>query len=88
MKWFLLLGSAWAGLGFGYQHLGDPEAALKHIEKGINIQKEAGIEWWLSMHYWYLSLSHFALCDLINARSSVEEALRLSQNNNERHTIE
>jgi tetratricopeptide (TPR) repeat protein len=84
-KWFVLSGLALAGLGLGYQHLGDHETAMKEIEKSISVEKENGIEGWLSTHYWYLSLTHFALSDLRNAGDFAAQALKLSQRNEEKH---
>jgi len=81
----LVLGIAWTGLGCGYYYLGDLETARKHIEKGLNITIDAGVQWWLSFHYWYLSRIHFDSGDPKNARSFIEEALKLSQKNNEKH---
>jgi len=79
------LGLAWAGLGSGYYYLGDLETARKYMEKGLNITVDTGVQWWLSFHYWYLSKTHFDSGDQKNARSFIEEALKTSQNNNEKH---
>jgi tetratricopeptide (TPR) repeat protein len=84
MKWTMLLGLAWSGLGHVYTFLGDPETARKNIEKGLKIQNDAGIEWWLSLHYGFLSLACFDLGDQKGALCFIEEALELSQKNNEK----
>jgi class 3 adenylate cyclase/tetratricopeptide (TPR) repeat protein len=81
----LIFGVAWSGLGIGYYYLGDLEAARKHIEKGLDITMQGGSEWWISFHYLYLSKIHLDLGDPKNSRSLIEEALKLSQKNSEKH---
>jgi tetratricopeptide (TPR) repeat protein len=81
----LIFGVAWSGLGIGYYYLGDLEAAKKHIEKGLDITMQGGSEWWISFHYLYLSKIYLDLGDPKNSRSSIEEALKLSQKNSEKH---
>jgi tetratricopeptide (TPR) repeat protein len=49
------------------------------------MQREAGIEWWLSFHHYYLGHTCFLLGDLKSARSFVEDALKLAQKKNEKH---
>jgi len=83
-KGILILGLAWMGLGSGYYFLGELDKAQKHIEKGLKIQQNAGIPIFFSLHYWFLSLVYLDSGDLENARSSAEEALKLSRGNNER----
>jgi tetratricopeptide (TPR) repeat protein len=85
VKWRSVLGIAWSGLGSGYYLINDPETARKHIEKGLKIQSDAGTSWWLSLHFLLLSMVHFDLGDLKTAQNCVEEAVRLSQNNKEKH---
>jgi tetratricopeptide (TPR) repeat protein len=82
---FLVLGVAWTGLGCGYYYLGDLETARKYMEKGLKITIDAGVQWWLSFHYWNLSKTHFDLGDPKNARSYIEEALKASKKNSEKH---
>jgi class 3 adenylate cyclase/tetratricopeptide (TPR) repeat protein len=81
----LISGVAWSGLGSGYYYLGDLEAARKHMEKGLDITMRGGSEWWISFHYLYLSKICLDLGDPKNSRSFIEEALRLSQKNSEKH---
>ena len=85
MKWVFISALAWTGLGFSYLSLGDLETARKHIERGLSMQKAAGVEWWLSLHWCYLGQAHFYLGNLKDARSCVAEALKLAQTNNEKH---
>jgi len=84
VKWRSVLGLAWSGLGSGYYLMNDPETARKYIEKGLKIQSDGGTSWWLSLHFLLLSMVHFDSGDLKNAQNSIEEAVRLSQNNREK----
>ena len=81
----LLLGWAWTTLGAGYLLEGNPETALKHIEKGLRLHHDQGMPFYMSLHYWMLSETYFAIGDLKNAKRFIGEALRLSQKNKERH---
>jgi tetratricopeptide (TPR) repeat protein len=76
---------AWSGLGCGYYFLGDLENARKHMEKGLDLTARGGSDWWKSFHYLYLSKTHFDLGDLKESRNFIEEALRLSKKNSEKH---
>ena len=84
MKWPMVLSLAWSGLGHACSFLGDHVNAEKNIEKGIKIQVDAGIEWWLSYHYVFLSAVRFNSSDLKGAQKFIEKALELSQRNNEK----
>jgi len=81
----LIYGMSWSGLGSGYYYLGDLEAARKHMEKGLDITTQGISEWWISFHYLYLSKTHLDFGDPKNSRSFIEEALKLSQKNSEKH---
>jgi tetratricopeptide (TPR) repeat protein len=81
----LISGVVWSGLGSGYYYLGDLEAAKKHMAKGLDITMRGGSEWWISFHYLYLSKIYLDLGDPKNSRSFIEEALKLSQKNSEKH---
>ncbi len=80
----VFLGMTQWGLGWGYYLLGEMETAREHIEKGLKIQSDAGVPLFLSNPYCALCMVHFDLCDLKRAQSCAEEALRLSQSNNEK----
>jgi len=80
-----VLGFSLSGLGWGHQLLGDLETAQRHMEKGLEVQRDAGISLQLSLHYYLLSEVHLELGDLENARTYAKEALRLAQDNNERN---
>lgn len=43
------------------------------------------MSYFMSLHYWLLSEVHFASGNLKNAQSCIEEALKLSQKNKEKH---
>jgi tetratricopeptide (TPR) repeat protein len=80
----VIAGVAWAVLGQGYYLLGEMETARKHIERALKIQNDAGLSHFLSLCYWALSIVHFYSGDLKSAQSCIGEALRWSQNNNEK----
>jgi tetratricopeptide (TPR) repeat protein len=84
-KFMITLCIGWAILGNAYTHLGDPETGKTYGVKGLKMQRDAGIDWFLSLQYLYLSETQLQLGDLENARGSAEEALRLSQKNNEKY---
>jgi tetratricopeptide (TPR) repeat protein len=62
-----------------------PEAGKKHTEKGLKIHLESGVEMFLSLSHCQLGWIRLELGDLNHARSLAEDALRLSQKNNEKH---
>ncbi|MFB0522011.1 MAG: adenylate/guanylate cyclase domain-containing protein [Desulfatiglandales bacterium] len=80
----VILCVAWAALGQGYYLLGEMETARKHIETALKIQSDAGLSHFLSICYLALSMVHFDSGDLKAAQSCIGEALRWSQNNNEK----
>ncbi|MCJ7682901.1 MAG: hypothetical protein MUO68_01265, partial [Desulfobacteraceae bacterium] len=84
MKWPMVLSLAWSGLGYACSFLGDQVTAAQNIEKGLKIQLDAGIEWWLAYHYGFLGAVRFNSGDLKEAQRLIEKALSLSQNNNEK----
>ena len=81
MKWPMVLSLAWSGLGHACSFLGDQVTAAKNIEKGLKIQLDAGIGWWLSWHYVFLSAVRFNSGDLKGALDFIEKALQISQKN-------
>ena len=56
----------------------------KYAENGLKIHRDSGVEMLLSLAYFLLGWIHLELGDLKKARSLAEEALRLSQKNNEK----
>ncbi len=79
-----LLGTTWAGLGWGYYLLEDLEGAREHAQRVIKFQKDAGIPIFLSIAYWLLGLIDFDSGDLKSALGFTEEALQLAQSNGEK----
>jgi tetratricopeptide (TPR) repeat protein len=84
-KTVLIFAVSWSGLGSGYYLCGDFESATTHIDRGIELTNRGGSEWWKSFHYLYLSKIHFDLDDHKKSRSAIEEALKIAQNNSEKH---
>ena len=84
-KYLTILSWAWCELGNIYAYLGDPETGRTYGEKGLTMQRDAGIEWGLSITHLYLGDIHFQRGDPENARALVEESLKLSQKNNEKY---
>ncbi|NIR15880.1 MAG: hypothetical protein GWN86_18915, partial [Desulfobacterales bacterium] len=56
------------------------------MEKGLMIHREAGIEWNLAAHVYSLGICHHSAGNLNSAQDAFEEAFRLSQKNQEKHT--
>ena len=84
MKWPMALSLGWTGLGHACSFLGDQVTAAKNIENGLKIQLDAGIGWWLSLNYVFLSAVRFNSGDLKGALDFIEKALQLSQKNAEK----
>jgi tetratricopeptide (TPR) repeat protein len=84
MKWPMVLSLAWSGLGLACSFLGDQVTAGKYIEKGLKIQLDAGIGWWMSWHYLHLSAARFNSGDLKEAQRLIEKSLESSQKNNDK----
>jgi tetratricopeptide (TPR) repeat protein len=71
--------------GSASAYLGDIETGRTYVERGLKIQRDAGVEMFLSYACILLCDIHLHRGDLENAQGSVEEALRLSQKNNEKY---
>ena len=83
-KFYLMIGWAFGGLGYGHYLLGDLENARKNIEKGIKILQDIGVRLRLSLLYWPLSMPLFDLGEYEKALASIDEALILARKNNEK----
>ena len=59
--------------------------ALKCIEKSHKMHLEVGLPFFLSIHHRGLSMVHFYLGNLNEAKVHAEQALKLSQTNHERY---
>ncbi|MCP4141648.1 MAG: tetratricopeptide repeat protein [Chloroflexi bacterium] len=68
VQWTWLTALVWVVLGYTCSMLGDPETGRKHAEKGIEIQRESGVEMHLAFANYYVGLIHLELHDLKNAR--------------------
>ncbi|MBI4767026.1 MAG: AAA family ATPase [Deltaproteobacteria bacterium] len=62
-------------------HLGELETGRKQAEKGLKIFRDSGNEGYLSWFYYAMGSIHLNLEDIESARTSMEEALRLSRKN-------
>jgi class 3 adenylate cyclase/tetratricopeptide (TPR) repeat protein len=78
------LGLAWTGLGMGHFFISDKETALKYINKGMKIQKDAGIPYYLSFHHFALGMVQAASGNVRQSEQSFKAALGLSYNHNEK----
>jgi predicted ATPase len=83
VKYIIISGLAYSGLGWGHYLRGDLEAAQDYIEKGLKIHSDAGV-FWLSLHFLLLGMLNFDLGDLKTAQNSIQEAMTLSQNKKEK----
>lgn len=79
-----LAGLTRAGLGFGHYLLGELGTAEKHVENGLKYHRDAGMPIFLSWFPWILGMIYFDLDELKKAKDSIEEAVRISQNRNEK----
>jgi len=84
-NWIDLLGQACALLGNVCAYTGDPETGRRHVEKGLKILRDIGVQWWMSLGHYYASHIYLELGDLEKARGAAEEALRLSRAHNAKH---
>jgi class 3 adenylate cyclase/tetratricopeptide (TPR) repeat protein len=75
----------WGFLGLGYLLLGDLRMALKYIEKGHKMHLDVGLHYYLGVYHVGLSMIHFYLGNLNEAKVQAEQALKLSQKNHERY---
>jgi class 3 adenylate cyclase/tetratricopeptide (TPR) repeat protein len=80
---FVLLGTAWGGLGYGHYLLNDLETARTCMEKGFKLHSEAGISYNMPLHYWLLAMVYTEFGDLKRAQEYAEQAINVAQNNNE-----
>jgi tetratricopeptide (TPR) repeat protein len=70
--------------GFGHFYQGDRETARAHLEKALVIQRDAAMSQHLSLIYVGLAMVQGDSGQPEEARLSIEQALALSQDNNER----
>ena len=77
------LPDVWSWIGFEYCLLGEPEAALKSIEKALKAQTDIGFPF-PYVHY-YSSFVHLDLGNLNEAKVHAEQALNLAQRSHQKH---
>ncbi|MGD0662147.1 MAG: tetratricopeptide repeat protein [Syntrophorhabdales bacterium] len=80
-----VLPAAWGQLGAGYHLLGELDAALESSEKAVQMQRDTGLPFFLSLHHFVLGGIHLDLGNWQEARLHAEEALTLARTNHERH---
>jgi len=79
------LGIAWGLLGLGYHLQGDLDTALEYVQRGKKIWNDLGIPTMMSNFYCYFGFIQFTADELKDAQKSLERALSLSQENNEKY---
>ena len=79
----VLLGLAWSGLGWAQYFVGNLGLAQRHIEKGLTIHSEAGIEYKASIPYWFLAHVLLEQGNTERSRECAEEALHRARKNDE-----
>jgi len=79
-----MLGQAWGQSGRAHQLLGDLETALKHIEKGFNVQRNTPVVFSMPLFPLFMSMVYHDLCDFSKAHIYAEESLESSTKNGER----
>jgi class 3 adenylate cyclase/tetratricopeptide (TPR) repeat protein len=79
-----LLSTAGSFLGFGYYLLGEFDNALKFTEKGLKMQRDIESPRYLSLGHSILSRIHYDIGQWEEAKVQAEQALKLSQTNQEK----
>ena len=80
----LVVGPAWACLGYAYWLTGDYRTALEFSGKGLRIQTDLGLPFLRSWCHYCCGQAHFSLGNLEDAKMQAEQALKWSLANNER----
>lgn len=78
-KVVIWLGLAYTGLGMGYFFDGNLKLAKKNVAKGLEIQEESQIPYYLSFHLLALGLVSYDLGSLNHARRYFGDALKFSE---------
>jgi class 3 adenylate cyclase/tetratricopeptide (TPR) repeat protein len=79
----VLLGLAWSGLGWAYFSTGNLDLAQRHVEKGLSIHSEAGIQYKSSIPHWFLAQILIEKGKSEISRKHAEKALDLAKENDE-----
>jgi class 3 adenylate cyclase/tetratricopeptide (TPR) repeat protein len=85
LSFLLPLAMAWSGLGLAEAELANPEDGIKFVEKGLEIQRKADIDWLMCSHFFSLGICHCYSGNLPKAVDLMHEAYRLSEKNQEKH---
>ncbi|MFO7985483.1 MAG: adenylate/guanylate cyclase domain-containing protein [Desulfatiglandaceae bacterium] len=72
-------------LGEGYRLTGEFRKALGFMEKGLNLLMQIGMPVWLSLYHYHMSLIHFDLNNLNEAKHHAEQGVYFGQKNGERY---
>jgi len=80
-----LVPCSWGLLGDGYYFLGKLDSALESAEKGLQMQRDAGLPFILSFYHLGLGRIHADLGNWQDARLHGEEGLKIAQTNHETH---
>lgn len=71
-------------LGMAYMMMDQPDNALKHLDEGLRIHTDSGLSFFQGSLHIGFSETHLALGNLERARLHGEQAVTLTQKNNER----
>ena len=80
----LYLSLAWVRLGYGYYLLDEFNDALKFMERGLKMQQDMGLPFYLSLIHYNLSMVHGDLGHWEDAKVKAEQGLRLGQTNQDK----
>ena len=84
-KAYAFLGIQLNLLGLGYYLQGNLDTALEYAKKGYKTQNDLGISTQVSQIYLLFAVIYFSADQLNDARENIENALALSQKNNEKY---
>jgi tetratricopeptide (TPR) repeat protein len=80
----ILLGPAWAALGYAQCLLGQPDMAVELTEKGLKMHTDLGMVFLRSFCEWECSYAHLEANNMAQARAHADLALEFALENNER----
>jgi class 3 adenylate cyclase/tetratricopeptide (TPR) repeat protein len=80
----IFLGMSWGFQGVGYYMIGEHDAAIKLLEKGIQMQTDMKLPFLIPLFQVYFSMVHFDLGNLDKANTLAEQAVKLAQTNREK----
>jgi tetratricopeptide (TPR) repeat protein len=80
----IFLPITWSMLGYAYYLLDEFDTALKFMEKGLKMQIDIGLPFLLSFQHFSLSIAHFNLGNLSEAKIHAEQGVNLARTNKEK----